>query len=53
MEGAKKLLASGDDKVESVAASCGYPNINSFFTAFRREVGMTPTEYRRTHSQLK
>ena len=35
-----------DDKLSAVAASAGYESVASFNRAFRRQVGMTPGEYR-------
>lgn len=49
---AKRLLSESTDKIESIAERCGYPNINTFFIAFRKVVNDTPAEYRRkSHRQ--
>ncbi len=48
LETAKRLLAASDEKIESVARQCGYPNINTFFIAFHKAVGTTPGAYRKT-----
>ncbi len=47
IDSAKRLLAGSSEKIESVSHRCGYPNLNSFFAAFRRTENMTPAEYRR------
>ena len=47
IDSAKRLLAGSSEKIESIAHRCGYPNLNSFFAAFRRTENMTPAEYRR------
>lgn len=47
IDSARRLLAGSTEKIESVAHRCGYPNLNSFFAAFRRFENMTPSEYRR------
>ncbi|MFZ9991990.1 MAG: substrate-binding domain-containing protein, partial [Opitutales bacterium] len=47
IDSAKRLLAGSSEKIESIAHRCGYPNLNSFFAAFRRSENMTPAEYRR------
>ncbi|MCB1226344.1 MAG: DNA-binding transcriptional regulator [Verrucomicrobiales bacterium] len=47
MELAKQLLAGSTEKIEIVAGRCGYPSLNSFFIAFRRETGQTPASYRK------
>lgn len=45
---AKKLLSESDEKIESIAQQCGYPNINTFFIAFQKAEGMTPGVYRKS-----
>ena len=44
---AKKLLAGTEDKIESVAQQSGYPNINTFFIAFRKSENTTPAAFRK------
>ena len=49
IEDAKQLLSANDKKsmnIIEVAYSVGYNTKNTFNTAFRRIVGVTPTEYR-------
>ncbi|MBR6772198.1 MAG: helix-turn-helix domain-containing protein [Clostridia bacterium] len=43
---AKKLLGSSDIPISTVAQMCGFFNINYFPTAFKKQTGITPTEYR-------
>ena len=47
IEAAKKLLAESELKVDAVAHQCGYPNVNSFFVAFKKTAGQPPAEYRK------
>jgi LacI family transcriptional regulator len=47
IDSAKRLLAGSSEKIEAISHRCGYPNLNSFFAAFRRSENMTPAEYRR------
>lgn len=47
LELAKRLLAETEDKIEAIARQSGYPNLNSFFIAFRKAEKSTPAEYRR------
>jgi LacI family transcriptional regulator len=47
MDLARRLLADSDEKVESVAHQCGYPNLNTFFIAFRKIAQATPGEFRK------
>lgn len=44
---AKKLLATSEEKIESIAQQSGYPNINTFFIAFRKTENMTPGAFRK------
>ena len=46
MEVAKTLLEDPRLKVDEVAQAVGYSNYVSFYNAFRKAEGMTPTEYR-------
>ena len=43
---AKKLLSDTDIKVSSVAELVGYNGKTSFYLAFKRNVGISPAEYR-------
>lgn len=45
---AKKLLSESEEKIESIAQQCGYPNINTFFIAFQKAEGTTPGAYRKS-----
>ena len=44
---AKRLLETSALPVGEISSLCGFPNLNYFPTVFRRQVGLTPTEYRR------
>ena len=44
---AKRLLAATEEKIESVAQQSGYPNINTFFIAFRNAEKTTPAAFRK------
>ncbi|MCP3802221.1 DJ-1/PfpI family protein [Allokutzneria sp. A3M-2-11 16] len=47
VEVARNRLESTDDALERVASACGFNTIDTLIRAFRRQIGMTPTEYRR------
>ncbi|EGJ19315.1 two component AraC family transcriptional regulator (plasmid) [Cereibacter sphaeroides WS8N] len=47
---AKALLASSDLPIVNVALDLAYQDANYFCKAFKKEVGLSPTEYRRQHS---
>jgi AraC family transcriptional regulator len=48
MERAKSLLAKRESSVTDVGLTIGFSETSSFSAAFRRETGLTPTEYRRS-----
>lgn len=41
-----RQLAETDKKVSDIAISCGYHDMKSFYTAFKKRTGLTPKEYR-------
>ncbi len=45
---AARLLREGEDSVAAVAAQVGLSDPNYFCRAFRQEMGLSPTEYRRS-----
>jgi YesN/AraC family two-component response regulator len=47
IEEAKRLLETGQDSAEYVAAEAGYENPAFFRRLFKRCTGLTPGEYRR------
>jgi AraC-like DNA-binding protein len=47
-ERAKNLLATGNSPVKEIAQAVGYCTPAQFHAVFRRLVGMTPTEFRRS-----
>lgn len=46
VERARVLLERSDKTITQISLECGYPNPGHFATAFRREVGVTPSDYR-------
>ena len=45
-EEARRLLATTTLKVSQVGSRVGYADPNYFITAFKKQEGVTPTEYR-------
>src|SRR5262245_29756770 len=45
-------LRSGNDKLRAIAAAVGYDSVPAFTKAFKRHMGVTPGEYRRSHQRL-
>jgi transcriptional regulator GlxA family with amidase domain len=44
---ARRLLASGGDKITEIAFACGFQSISQFNRRFRATEGMSPSQYRR------
>ena len=51
IERAKHLLTTSKEKMDSVAAQCGYQSANSFWFAFRRATKLSPKDYREKFSR--
>lgn len=51
MERAAQMLQEGRLAVGEIARSCGYPDPLTFSKAFKRTLGVTPSQYRRTGGQ--
>jgi len=49
MSRAKQQLLAGGGSVERVAECAGYGSVQAFTRAFKRSVGLTPTEFRARH----
>jgi LacI family transcriptional regulator len=49
IEHAKVLLATTLLPVETIARRCGFPAFRHFAKVFRRETGIAPRDYRKTH----
>ncbi len=47
VEKAATALAETEDKIIDIAAACGFDNIGYFIRRFKKEKGMTPSEYRK------
>ena len=49
---AKKLLVGTNDTLQDIAEKCGY-DYSHFMRLFNKEVGMTPTQYRRGKDKMQ
>ena len=47
IEKAKEILSSSQATISQVAAMCGYDNEEHFMRQFKKNVGVTPTVYRK------
>ena len=50
---AKRLLVETDESIQNISAALGYQSSQAFARAFRRELSMTPQEYRRMYGVRK
>lgn len=46
---AKEKLLQGDEKLEQIAASCGFGSQRSFLRIFKQYEGVTPSQYKELH----
>ncbi|TAL04824.1 MAG: AraC family transcriptional regulator [Verrucomicrobia bacterium] len=53
LEHARTLLAASNRRLSLVAQLCGYEKANSFLVAFKRETGLSPSQFRQRHRQSK
>lgn len=53
LEEAKQMLEAGDLPVEAIANEVGYEDASFFGRLFRRQVGLTPAQYRKRFGQLR
>jgi AraC-like DNA-binding protein len=47
---ARGLFRHGDDSVADIALQCGYADQAAFTRAFRKAVGLTPSQYQKRHA---
>ena len=52
LEEAKQMLETGTESIEAVAAEVGYQDASFFGRLFKREVALTPAQYRRRFGAL-
>ena len=48
-----KLLLDTDDQVSQICFSVGFDSVSSFTGLFKKEVGLTPSEYKRKRRRIK
>jgi transcriptional regulator GlxA family with amidase domain len=53
LEEAKQMLESGKEPIEGIANAIGYEDAGFFSRLFRRQVGLTPAQYRRRFGALR
>ena len=47
MQKASLLLKATDEKIADIAQKAGYSNASKFSAAFKKELGLSPFEYRK------
>jgi transcriptional regulator GlxA family with amidase domain len=53
LEEAKQMLETSEDSVEAIANAVGYEDAGFFSRLFRREVSLTPAQYRKRFGSLR
>lgn len=48
IEKALHLLATTDKSIMNIALLCGFQSLSNFYDSFKRQVGITPKEYRKS-----
>lgn len=51
IENAKKRLLETDEPIKKIAQTYGYTNLTSFYSAFKKIVGVTPNEFRKQNGK--
>ena len=52
IEKAKKLLLESEERILDISLKCGFNTITNFNRAFKREVGISPKEYRKNQHRM-
>ena len=50
IERAKDLLTNSDKSMKEICSMCGYTDPNYFSRSFKKNVGVTPTEYKENNN---
>ena len=53
LEEAKHLLESSDNSIENIANEVGYEDAGFFSRLFRRQVSLTPAQYRKRFGSMR
>jgi len=53
LEEAKQMLEAGDQSIEAIASEVGYEDAGFFSRLFRREVRLTPAQYRKRFGSMR
>lgn len=47
---AQRRLIHEEDRIDEIAARCGYTNLSYFYTSFRKNVGCTPAQFKKSYT---
>lgn len=50
---AKELLLTSHEKIYNIAAKVGYSDSNYFSYCFKKNIGLSPSDYRTSHTKMK
>jgi len=53
LEEAKQMLEAGDASIETIASEVGYEDAGFFSRLFRRQVALTPAQYRKRFGAMR
>lgn len=53
LQKAKDMLKDSDLSVENIASQLGFANTSGFYKQFSRSLGLTPSEFRKAHRQVR
>ena len=49
---ARRMIASEDNSLTTIAKRCGFQNLSHFSKAFKQQFGISPLQYRKTNNDL-
>lgn len=49
---AQESLVFSNEPIKKIAADCGYPNLQYFYSVFKKQIGNTPAELRHYYNQI-
>lgn len=52
-ERVQEMLSGTDETIMSIALSCGFESLSTFYAFFKKQTGLAPNQYRRATKNLK
>lgn len=50
---AMQMISSMDKNIADIALLCGFGSLSTFYVLFKKQVGLTPKEYRKSNSEIR